>query len=182
VDVAEHFALVGVTDKATRCQSCHNPHEPLFLDQPVSKARIHPLIHPCRDCHAERGIETKPLPDGHVVTFRCGDCHGDVVADAAGKAHGRLDCRTCHVFHKDSEFSGRILKNGNPRFCLMCHQDRPFVAGSRIPHIASLEAHVAEMASSDEDKAKRCADCHLDDAVHRRRAGAPNVVAPGGER
>ena len=181
VTVADHYALVGVRDPQTRCQECHDPHQPLFLDRPAFEARIHPLIHPCSDCHRDAQIERRPRPKGHVVTFQCGDCHADMVADASNKAHGSLDCRTCHQFHRDSEFSGRIYKNGNPRFCLMCHQDHPFKVRDRMPLLASFEAHLDDVASSGEDRGKRCVDCHLDEAIHSVARRARAVVVPGGE-
>jgi hypothetical protein len=186
VDPVEHLAFVGVSDPSIPCQSCHNPHEPLFLERRVSESRIHPLIHPCSDCHAGEAVEERPLPEGHVVTFQCKDCHSDVVADARQKAHGALDCRTCHLFRKDSEFSGRIFKNGNPRFCLMCHGKQPFKDGKRIPLLASFEAHLADVATDEADRAKRCADCHVEDWIHAvkdRGANRNNVVpqVPAGE-
>lgn len=178
IDVAQHFALVGVKDPATKCQECHSPHEPLFLERPVAEARIHPLIHACGDCHHDPVDQTKPLPEGHVVTFRCGDCHADVVASALTKPHAKLDCRVCHVFRKDSEFSGRIFKNANPQFCLMCHQDGPFKDGDAIPLLESFEKHREEMADSDEDKTKRCGDCHLSGAIHDVSGRQRSVVTP----
>lgn len=165
IEVAAHYALVGVKDRDTRCQACHDPHEPLFLERRVSEARLHPLIHPCSDCHADP-VEGRALPDGHVATFQCGDCHAALQADFESKAHKDLDCRTCHPFRRDSDFSGRIFKNGNPRFCLMCHQDKPFKDAGRIPLLASAAAHIDEMASSDEERARRCADCHRQDHIH----------------
>lgn len=180
VDVKEHFALVGVKDPDTPCQACHSPHEPLYLEKKVAEARKHPLIHPCSDCHDDRAVEEKPLPEDHVVTFQCKDCHADVVADAKSKAHGDLDCRTCHVFRKDSEFSGRIMKNGNPRFCLMCHEQKPFKAGGHIPLLESFEAHLDDVAEDDADRSKRCADCHVDEMIHRVKGSATGNVVPSG--
>jgi len=177
IDVKEHFRKVRVKDPATRCQECHNPHEPLALDQRVSKARIHPLIHPCKDCHHEKDIAKKPLPEGHVVTFTCKDCHADIVADFSKKPHAQFDCRTCHLFHKDSEFSGRIFKNGNPKFCLMCHLDRPFKDGDRIPLLESFDAHLDDVAEDDGDRAKRCVDCHLDEMIHSVKGGIGGMVS-----
>lgn len=190
ITVTEHYAVVGVRDMGTRCQACHDPHQPLFLDHPAQQARIHPLIHPCTDCHrsaptagpADSGVAGRPRPEGHVVTFECRDCHADVVADAAGKAHGPLDCRTCHQFHRDSDFSGRIYKNGSPRFCLMCHQDHPFKTRDRMPLLASFEAHLDDVALSEEDRGKRCADCHLEEAIHSVAGRTRGVVVPGGAR
>lgn len=181
ITVKEHYALVGVKDMGTACQECHDPHEPLYLDHPAFEARIHPLIHPCTDCHRE-GVGNRPRPEGHVVTFECRDCHADLVADASGKAHGSLDCRTCHQFHRDSDFSGRIYKNGSPRFCLMCHHDHPFKTRDRMPLLASFEAHLQDVAMSDEDHGKRCADCHMDEAIHSVAGRPRGVVVPGGAR
>lgn len=191
ITVKEHYALVGVRDMGTRCQECHDPHQPLFLDRPAFEARIHPLIHSCSDCHrsastpsnpADPGVANRPRPEGHVAIFECRDCHADVVADASGKAHGSLDCRTCHPFHRDSDFSGRIYKNGSPQFCLMCHRDQPFKARDRMPLLASFEAHLDDVAQSEDDRAKRCADCHLDEAIHSVAGRPRGVVVPGGAR
>ncbi len=179
IDLAEHFALVGVKDAMTPCQGCHNPHEPLFLERRVVDARIHPLIHRCTDCHAQREVQSRPLPEGHVVTFQCRDCHADVVADYQSKTHHALDCTTCHPFRKDSEFSGRILKIGSPTFCLMCHQKRSFMDPARKPLIESLDAHIAEYGSPD-DKGKRCVDCHLEDNIHARRKAVPPAAKTDG--
>ncbi len=179
IEVAAHFALVGVKDPKTPCQSCHDPHAPLFLERPVAQARKHPLIHPCSDCHAEPAVAAKALPAGHLVTFQCADCHAAIAADFAGKAHRDLDCRTCHSFHKDSEFSGAIVKNGNPGLCLMCHQDKPF-KDDRIPKVASLEAHRSEMAMDEQDEQKRCVDCHLKKRIHAL-PGARAAVSVAGE-
>lgn len=177
INVQEHFRKVRVKNQATRCQECHNPHQPLFLDRPLSQARIHPLIHPCSDCHKEKNIAEKPLPKGHVVTFQCKDCHAAIVVDFKKKPHAQFGCRTCHQFHKDSDFSGRIIKNGNPRFCLMCHLDRPFKDGTRIPLLKSFSAHLDDVAEDKSDRAKRCVDCHLDDAIHRVKWKTTGIVS-----
>jgi predicted CXXCH cytochrome family protein len=176
IEVAEHFALVGVKDPKTTCQSCHDPHQPLFLERPVSQARKHPLIHPCSDCHADRAVEQRPMPAGHVVTFQCADCHAEIAADFKTRKHAFLDCRACHNFHKESEFSGAIFKNGNPRLCLMCHQAAPF-KNEKVPKIESFEAHRADVAGEG-DEQKRCADCHLAKRIHRLPEKAAATRAP----
>ncbi|TNF37750.1 MAG: hypothetical protein EP329_02275 [Deltaproteobacteria bacterium] len=179
IDVAAHFTKVGVKVPDTPCQSCHDPHQPLFLERPVSQARIHPLIHLCSDCHHDPTVEERELPAGHVVTFRCGDCHKELVADVGSKGHKDLACRTCHVFHADSPFSGRIHKNANPRFCLLCHLEHPFKDEDAVPLIASFEAHREEMADDDADLKKRCVDCHMESAIHALRpSSAPGAVTP----
>jgi hypothetical protein len=127
-------------------------------------------------------VAQRPRPEGHVVTFQCQDCHADVVADFAKKPHHALDCRACHSFRKDSEFSGRIFKNANPQFCLLCHLDAPFKEkGGKPPLIKSFEEHRKEMGGEEAAAAgRRCVDCHLTDKIHAVRAGAANVVVPGG--
>jgi len=185
IDRTEHYAFRGVNDPATPCQSCHSPHEPLFLERKVTDARMHPLIHPCADCHLDRETLKKPLPAGHVVTFQCQDCHKEIAKDAATKKHTGVDCSTCHIFRKDSDFSGRIFKNGNPRFCLMCHEKKPFKTQGKIPLIEGFKQHVEEMAADESEKTKRCADCHLEEKIHGHqdalRAAAlqpPAAVSP----
>lgn len=179
IDVAAHFKGVGVAVADTPCQSCHDPHQPLFLERPVAEARIHPLIHQCSDCHHDPTVVERAFPAGHVVTFRCADCHGDLVADLSAKSHKGLECKTCHMFHADSEFSGRIYKNGSPEFCLLCHLDRPFKTKDGLPLIESFVGHREEMASDDADLKKRCVDCHMDEYIHvLRPSSARGVVVP----
>jgi hypothetical protein len=175
VDARQHYSFLSVRDPKTRCTACHDPHEPIFLDRRVSEARIHPLIHPCTDCHKDGDVAQKPLPAGHVVTFQCQDCHAEIMADFKSKSHRFFDCTVCHLFHKESEFSGRIFKNGSARFCLLCHLSRPFQDAREMPQIQSVAGHLDQHARSPEDRGKRCTDCHQERRVHALlgRAKAP---------
>lgn len=179
VDVKQHFSFLSVSDPQTPCQSCHDPHEPIFLDRKVSESRIHPIIHPCSDCHRDRRVVSRPQPAGHVVTFQCPDCHADIVADFKTKSHRFFECTVCHLFHADSEYAGRIYKITDPRFCLLCHQTRRFVQSREMPQIESMAAHLDQEAKSPEDRTKRCTDCHQERRIHAIRK-RPGIAAPCG--
>lgn len=169
VDPEEHYAFLNVTDPATRCIECHNPHEPLFLLRKVSDARIHPVIFECAGCHDTPPAKSHLLCADHPVIFVCGDCHAPVVDDFETHAHGALDCTICHLFHRENEAAGRIFKNGNRRFCLLCHEKRDFRKAEGIPQIVS-DDHLREMAETNEmsfrkiaAEPKACLLCHFDD-------------------
>ncbi len=100
----EHLAFVGVADRELACVTCHDPHEPLFMDRDVRTARLHPLIHRCRDCHAGRLDEGQPRPAAHPAIFECDYCHAEVAADFAQLPHQRMRCNACHLFFRESEF------------------------------------------------------------------------------
>jgi hypothetical protein len=158
---AEHFRLVGVKDPETECTACHDPHEPLYMDRDLRTARLHPLIHRCRDCHAGRTDETLKQPADHPVIFQCDYCHAPVAAGFAERPHHEVRCTTCHIFFRENDFSGRILRDADPRFCLLCHRDAEFRSETAPPGIDWPE-HREEMAGSEEDRTKRCIDCHQD--------------------
>ncbi len=168
IDPEEHYRFLHVTDPKTRCIECHDPHEPLFLSEPVDKARIHPVILECEACHdaAPQG-EAKDVP-GHPVIFVCRDCHRSVVKDFVKREHSFLRCTTCHLFYRASETSGRIFKNADRRFCLLCHEAKPFKDPEKLPQIV-YEDHLARMAevmrrdpvALDQDPAM-CLTCHFD--------------------
>jgi len=166
VRVDEHYALVGVQESAVKCQECHNPHKPLFLAKPAAEARLHPLIHQCSECHEEKAVETKARPSDHIVVFECRDCHGALASDHSQRKHASLRCTACHQVHKESEFASRIYKNSSNDFCLMCHLKKAFKAEGKIPLLESFEAHIDDVSMTDEDKGKRCVDCHLNEAIH----------------
>lgn len=180
IDPVAHYAFRGVTDPKTPCQSCHSPHEPLYLDADVAQARKHPLVTQCKDCHRDPQTASKPLPEGHVAIFDCKDCHEDIAASFASKSHAKdVQCRTCHKLHKETEFSARMFKNGNPQFCLMCHENKPFKGKGKMPLLKSFAAHLDEVASDDEDRQKRCVDCHLTENIHIKMTKKPPLLPPG---
>jgi hypothetical protein len=176
VDRAEHYGFLDVNDSGTRCVECHSPHEPLFLMKEVSRARIHPVIYECDDCHDSKPEKEMSEVDGHPVVFTCTDCHNSVVKDFKTHSHSSLKCTTCHHFHRENDTAGRIMKTGNKRFCLLCHEKAGFKDGDRIPRIDSAE-HMLENAEDLADLAdyegrdsaalaadpKVCLLCHFDD-------------------
>lgn len=173
----EHFDLVEVSDPGTPCFSCHSPHEPLFLDKKLDDARLHPRIQRCRDCHSGEVDETAELPKRHPTVFRCDYCHGQVAKDFAKRPHSYLGCGVCHQYYSESETAGRIVKHRDPRFCLLCHEDRPFVKAERKPVIA-WPAHLEKVAPGSENAGKVCVDCHRD-AFHHAFVSPTNSAAGG---
>lgn len=162
IDVAEHYRLVGVRDPKLSCTACHSPHEPLFVDRDLRKARLHPLVHRCRDCHAGRSDDNIPKPAAHPPIFDCQYCHQERVADFATRKHKSLRCSTCHIFRKETAFAGRIVRDSDPRFCLLCHRKTPFRDAKAAPGIEP-EKHLKDMGAA--PKAS-CLECHRD-AIHR---------------
>ncbi|MEW6746974.1 MAG: hypothetical protein AB1486_29915, partial [Planctomycetota bacterium] len=168
IDPVEHYAFLHVTDPRTRCIECHSPHEPLFLLARADEARIHPVIFECRDCHEGRPARDPREVAHHPAIFLCRDCHAEIAADAGKREHAFMECTGCHQFYRESESAGRIFKNGNRRFCLLCHAQRPFKDAERLPQIEG-EAHIAEMAELAElelaklaSDSRACLQCHLD--------------------
>ncbi len=165
----EHFKFVGVKDESTKCISCHNPHEPLFLDRDIHKARLHPLIQRCGDCHLGMSNKAKK-PEKHPVIFECSYCHEAKVKDFKQRTHSRVSCTTCHLFFKETSYSGRIIRDADPRFCLLCHRDAPFRSVSAAPSI-DWPDHLEEVKEGPEDEGKRCIDCHRDRIHAPKTAG-----------
>jgi hypothetical protein len=167
----DHYRFVGVKDESVQCIQCHSPHEPLFMDRDLRTARLHPLIQRCRDCHVGRTDETLARPDNHPAIFECSYCHSKVVADKAKRSHKNIGCTTCHIFFKESEFAGRIIRDADPRFCLLCHRKADFRAASAPPGIVWPE-HVKDIGG-DEEHPGRCIDCHQD-RIHVVMHGGAN--------
>lgn len=155
----EHFETLGVTDKTTRCIQCHSPHEPLFLQRNVTESRLHPLIHRCQDCHIARKDTDLERPPHHPEIFSCDYCHQDIVNDFKERNHQGISCTTCHLFMKLNDFSGRILRDADSRFCLLCHRSEAFKSGDFAPGISWPE-HLDDVSESPEDSKKHCTDCH----------------------
>jgi len=170
IEVAAHYALVGVKDPNLDCTRCHHPHEPLFMDRDLRKARLHPLIQRCRDCHVGRTEENLPKPPNHPAIFECSYCHESLVKDFATRKHKKQRCTTCHIFRQETAFAGRIVKDTDPRFCLLCHRKEPFRSDQAAPQIVP-EKHV-------EDNPKpNCLDCHKD-AIHGEPPAPAVPAAP----
>lgn len=165
----EHYLFVGVKDETITCLNCHDPHEPLFMDREKRSARLHPLVHRCRDCHTGRVNESLPRPEDHPAIFECNYCHKDLSEDFAAKPHGKVRCTTCHLFSKETEYAGRIIRDADPRFCLLCHKNAEFRSSSAPPGI-DWPDHREEVGESPEDAKKRCVDCHLE-RIHIRSHG-----------
>ncbi len=157
----EHFEFVGVKDETIDCTACHDPHEPLYLDRDIHSARLHPLIQRCRDCHVGMQEDSSAKPPDHPQVFECGYCHEEKVKDFARRTHAKVSCTTCHLFIKESSFSGRIIRDADPRFCLLCHRDAEFRSVNSAPGI-DWPAHLDDVKEGPEDEGKRCIDCHRD--------------------
>ena len=165
IDPQEHYGFLGVTDPETPCMRCHDPHEPLFLSSPVQQARLHPAFQLCSDCHAGTIDNAAPRPQDHPPVFECTYCHGDIAADAASRAHGALPCRRCHVYVPENDNAGRIIKNQDPRFCLLCHRATPFRKSAGI-RLIEWPAHA--LSQQPPGTAEQCVECHAQ-AIHSRR-------------
>ena len=79
IEWREHYKFVGVADESVECTRCHDPHEPLYMDRDLRTARLHPMIHRCRDCHQGREDESLERPENHPPIFECSYCHGPIV-------------------------------------------------------------------------------------------------------
>jgi predicted CXXCH cytochrome family protein len=168
IDLLEHYAFLHVTDPTTPCVSCHSPHEPLFLLEGVREARVHPVIFECDDCHdAHPESSDKDVPD-HPTIFVCRDCHPSVVKDFSQHEHAFLRCTACHLYHGVNEISGRVFRSGARRFCLLCHERKPFKDPDRLPQIV-FEEHIELMAPIMRrlpgpllEDPTACLQCHFD--------------------
>jgi hypothetical protein len=157
----EHVAFLRKDGVDVDCVECHSPHEPIFLLTEVDAARAHPVIQNCSACH--ESVPERALADaeGHTPVFQCQDCHGDVVADTLERSHADLTCGVCHQYTRVSDTAGRIFKNGNPRFCLLCHEDRPFKDADAIP-VVRWPDHLDEEQIPEEERESTCIECHWD--------------------
>ena len=157
-----HYKFVGVKDDKIDCTTCHSPHEPLFMDRDLRQARLHPLVHRCQDCHQGRMDETTARPAGHQPIFECSYCHAKITEDFKSKPHaGKVQCTTCHIFIKQSDYAGRIIRDTDARFCLLCHRQAPYRSETAAPGI-SWPQHAQEGGAEGDPKTWRCVDCHLD--------------------
>jgi predicted CXXCH cytochrome family protein len=139
----------------------------LFLLDPVSEARIHPTIFECDQCHKERPEKNYKEAENHPVIFECEDCHESIVQDFKKREHASMRCTGCHLYHPENETSGRIYKNGNKQFCLLCHEKKPFKDQKSLPQI-DVSKHLEDMPEAMRKDAKSimnsktaCLECHL---------------------
>ncbi len=159
IEWREHFAFVAVKDESTPCVKCHSGHEPLFSDRDLHAARLHPLIQRCGDCHVGRTDRSLKKPDTHPTIFECNYCHASLAKTFKQGSHSKLDCTTCHLFIKENSFSGRIVRNTDPRFCLLCHKKADFKSESGPPMI-DWPAHLKDVSSDPADAKTACVSCH----------------------
>jgi hypothetical protein len=155
----QHYAFVGVADTNIACVRCHSGHEPLFMDRDFREARLHPLIQECADCHIGRTDELLEQPADHPRIFHCADCHPAITASFNKNEHRDIRCTTCHLFIKENNFSGRIVRNADPRFCLLCHRKTGFKIDSGSPMI-DWPAHLKDVSDDPVDPKRSCVDCH----------------------
>jgi hypothetical protein len=170
IDPKEHFRALHVTDDSIRCVECHNPHEPLYLLNPVREARIHPTISECDRCHEKHPETSHKDAKNHPVIFECEDCHTAIVQDFKKREHAFMRCTQCHLYHPENESSGRIYKNGNKRFCLLCHEKKPFKDQRKDPHSLpqiDVSKHLEKMpgvmrkdAQFIQNSKTACLECH----------------------
>jgi hypothetical protein len=186
IDPTAHYAFLHVKEPTTRCVECHSPHEPLYLLTRASDARLHPIIHECSDCHDKQPEVSHRDVEAHPAIFVCADCHRKVVEDFSEREHGFLRCTACHLFHKENDTAGRIYKNGNQRFCLLCHEEKPFKAEDEVPMIVSAD-HLRDMAKLKgvdpavlQKDARACLSCHFE-YIHGEDVVPPGETAEGGE-
>lgn len=174
---AEHYRFVGVADPQTPCVACHDPHEPLFMDRDLRQARLHPLIHRCRDCHPGRTDEKLARPAGHPAIFQCDYCHGALATDFAARPHHEVRCTACHVFFRESDSAGRILRDADPRFCLLCHGAAEFRTAGGPPPVEWPEHGQAMGGDGGDGPPPSCLECHQD-AIHRTGDGGLSATPP----
>jgi hypothetical protein len=160
VDQKEHYKFMHVIDSNSKCIDCHSPHEPIFLLADSRQSRLHPLVTKCVDCHNKKPAKNYNDIADHPKIFECKDCHSEIVKDFNTKPHSKyVECRTCHLFHKEDETMGRMYKNGNVKFCLLCHENKPF-KDSKYPPKIEWPSHIGSLKNIDTKDTKICLDCH----------------------
>lgn len=175
VDWQKHYQFVGVKDPTTACVRCHSGHEPLYLDHDLRTARLHPLIQECTSCHVGRTDETLKKPDTHPKIFQCAYCHADLAKSFAKGSHTQVRCTTCHLFIKENAYSGRIVRNTSPRFCLLCHQKAPFKSEAGPPTI-DWPDHIKDVSKDPADPKRTCVSCHQEQIHALYSKEAPHAL------
>ncbi|HEY3250138.1 MAG TPA: hypothetical protein VGK25_03365 [Ignavibacteria bacterium] len=178
IDQKEHYKFLHINDLSTKCIECHSPHEPVFLLTEVNKSRIHPIVYRCTECHDKKPDKSPKEIQNHPTIFECKDCHKEISDDFSKKPHHNyVDCRTCHLYHKENETTGRIYKNGNAKFCLLCHEKKSF-KDEKYPPKIEWPSHIGNkkiIAKSDE---MICLNCHINQ-VHKMDLKTKENPHPG---
>ncbi|MEI7435792.1 MAG: hypothetical protein WCL16_03170 [bacterium] len=165
IDWQKHYQFVGVKDPATTCVRCHSGHEPLYLAHDLRTARLHPLIQECTSCHIGRTDQSLKKPATHPQIFQCDYCHPELTKSFSKGSHSKVRCTTCHLFIKENAYSGRIVRNTNPRFCLLCHRKAGFKAASGPPTIEWPD-HIKDVSNDPLDPQRPCVSCHQKQIHH----------------
>ena len=166
IDQVEHYTFLKVHDLKTKCIECHSPHEPLFLLTDIQKSRVHPIVNKCTDCHKVKPEKSPKEVLDHPTVFECKDCHTEIVNEFSTKSHSKyVECRTCHQFHKENESAGRMFKNGNAKFCLLCHERKSF-KDEKYPPKIDWPGHVGSPDIISKSDEKICLNCH-ENQVHK---------------
>jgi len=82
-----------------------------------------------------------------------------LVKRVAWTPHRDLKCTTCHPFFKETVSAGRIIKDTDPRFCLLCHRRAKFRADDGPPQIRWPQ-HIKTMRDGPSDTRTLCVQCH----------------------
>jgi hypothetical protein len=166
IDQQEHYKFLNVTDPKTKCIECHSPHEPIFLLTDIKQSRLHPVVYRCTECHDKKPEKSPKEVQDHPTVFECSDCHKEIAKDFSQKQHHNyVECRTCHLFHRENETTGRIYKNGNAKFCLLCHEKKPF-KNEKYPPKIDWPGHVGNEQIIAKADQKICLSCHSD-KIHK---------------
>ncbi len=162
IDRGEHFKMLHLVDTNTACSKCHDPHQPLFLDSDIQTARLHPVVNKCMDCHKHRQDVKAEKPQDHPVLFECAYCHKAIAKDYANRLHKDLECTVCHQVYPVSERGVRIIKHRDPKFCLLCHNNKIEKDKKGPPAINWPQHREDTWDDKEKDKDKVCVDCHRD--------------------
>jgi hypothetical protein len=162
INQEEHYKFLNVPDLKTKCVECHSPHQPLFMLTSVRDARIHPIVYRCTECHDKKPEKSFKEVTDHPAIFECNDCHSSIVKSFNERPHQKyIECRTCHLYHKENDNTGRIYKNGNAKFCLLCHEKKPF-KDEKYPPKIDWPTHIGNSKIIPKRDEKICLNCHAD--------------------
>ena len=181
IDKNEHFKFLNVKDTSVKCIECHSPHEPIFLLTEARASKLHPIVYKCTDCHNTKPAGNFKDVKNHPTIFECRDCHSQIVTSFEQRPHNKyVECRTCHLFHKENESVGRMYKNGNAKFCLLCHKQAAFKDPKYPPKI-DWPAHIAnsKLFAGNADllvkiDQKICLNCHTNQIHEMNPKGRSN--------